>query len=62
MEHDKKIKSLEGIKVLEKVRDVCAGFPEVEEKVDSFGHTSFRVKNKPFVMMGENEEGTSLAI
>ncbi|CAH0344721.1 MmcQ/YjbR family DNA-binding protein [Bacillus sp. CECT 9360] len=36
-------------------------FPEVFEEVDSFGHTSFRVKDKPFVMMGE-EERLSIAV
>lgn len=35
------------------VRRICEPFPEVTEAVDGFGHTSFRVKDKPFVMMGE---------
>jgi predicted DNA-binding protein (MmcQ/YjbR family) len=62
MDHDKKIKSSGGIAVLDKVRSICSLLPEVEEKVDSFGHTSFRVNDKPFIMMGENEEGPSMAI
>jgi predicted DNA-binding protein (MmcQ/YjbR family) len=62
MNHDKRIKTLEGESLLSRVRDIAKRFPEVNEEVDKFGHTSFRVKDKPFVMMGENEEGPSLAI
>ncbi|MDN4071922.1 MULTISPECIES: MmcQ/YjbR family DNA-binding protein [Fictibacillus] len=48
--------------MLQQVREICKGFPEVTEQIDGFGHTSFRVKDKPFVIMGENEQGTSLAM
>lgn len=44
------------------VRKICMRLPEVAEQVDSFGHISFRVKDKPFVMMGEKESGYSLSI
>jgi predicted DNA-binding protein (MmcQ/YjbR family) len=59
---NKTIQSEHGLYGLEKVRAICTRFPEVEDKVDSFGHTSFRVKDKPFVMLGEKEETLSLAI
>jgi predicted DNA-binding protein (MmcQ/YjbR family) len=62
MAHEKIIKSARGLEILEKVRKICMDFPEVSEKVDSFGHTSFRVMDKPFVMMGENDADSSLAI
>ncbi|WLD94325.1 MmcQ/YjbR family DNA-binding protein [Alkalihalobacillus sp. AL-G] len=61
--HDHKhIKSEKGKKLLKKTRDICMKFPEVEEQVDKFGHTSFRVKDKPFVMLGENLEEPSISI
>jgi predicted DNA-binding protein (MmcQ/YjbR family) len=62
MIHDKSINSLQGNELLSKVREIATRFPEVTEAVDKFGHTSFRVKDKPFIMMGENEGGASLAI
>jgi len=37
-------------------------FPEVVEAVDGFHHTSFRIRNKPFVIMGENAAGPWLSI
>ena len=62
MIHDKRINSQQGNELLSKVRVIANQFPEVTEAVDKFGHTSFRVKDKPFIMMGENEDGASLAI
>lgn len=62
MIHNKNINSIQGNELLSKVREIAIQFPEVTEAVDKFGHTSFRVKDKPFIMMGENEEGASLAI
>jgi hypothetical protein len=62
MEHNKLIKSESSKAFLASVRALCMRLPEVTEQVDSFGHTSFRVKDKPFVMLGEKEEKASLAI
>ncbi|WP_257348435.1 MmcQ/YjbR family DNA-binding protein [Pseudalkalibacillus decolorationis] len=62
MEHDKRIQSEKGQQLLKRVRQICVQYPEIEEKVDSFGHTSFRVKDKPFVMLGENNNDPSIAI
>jgi predicted DNA-binding protein (MmcQ/YjbR family) len=62
MIHDKRINSEQGNELLSKVRGIAKQFPEVTEAVDKFGHTSFRVKDKPFIMMGEQENGASLAI
>ncbi|MEC0208434.1 MmcQ/YjbR family DNA-binding protein [Paenibacillus ehimensis] len=58
----KTVKSEGGLQLLDKVRTYCIGLPEVAEQVDSFGHTSFRVNDKPFVMLGEHGEDGSLAI
>jgi predicted DNA-binding protein (MmcQ/YjbR family) len=62
MSDEKRVQSDRGLEILATVRDICMRLPEVSEHVDAFGHISFRVTDKPFVMMGENEEGTSLAI
>jgi predicted DNA-binding protein (MmcQ/YjbR family) len=62
MDHDKTLKSKEGLELLANVRKICTLLPEVSEQIDSFGHTSFRVNNKPFVIMGEDEKGASLSV
>lgn len=41
--------------MLERVRNICAELPEVEEIVDGFGHNVMKVRGKTFVIMGENE-------
>lgn len=56
MGHEK-ISSKEGLAMVESVRGLAMRLPEVTEQIDSFGHTSFRVNDKPFVMMGEGGEG-----
>lgn len=43
--------------MLDKVREICQALPEVEEIIDGFGHTTFKVKGKSFIMMSESEEG-----
>lgn len=48
-----RISSREGLAMEAAVRELAIRLPEVTEKVDSFGHTSFRVNDKPFVLMGE---------
>lgn len=64
MSDEKRVMSEKGTEILETVREICMRLPEVTEGVDKFGHTSFRVTDKPFVIMGENESvpGTSLSI
>lgn len=65
MSGEKQVTSEQGLAMLAKVREICARLPEVTEAVDKFGHTSFRVKDKPFIMMGESEKnvpGASLSI
>jgi predicted DNA-binding protein (MmcQ/YjbR family) len=57
-----RISSEQGLKLEAKVRDICMDFPEVTEGVDKFGHTSFRIKDKPFVMLGEYAGNISMSI
>ncbi|MBP1963952.1 MmcQ/YjbR family DNA-binding protein [Paenibacillus aceris] len=54
--------SAKGLEGAAKVRAFCKQLPEVVEKVDGFGHITFRVKGKPFVMMGETDGQPSTAI
>lgn len=62
MNQEKMITSEHGLRLVDKVRTICSRYPEVTEKIDGFGHTSFRVNDKPFVMMGEKEDIPSLSI
>jgi predicted DNA-binding protein (MmcQ/YjbR family) len=38
---------------IDEIRRLCLLYPEVHEHIDGFGHISFRVKDKPFVILGE---------
>ena len=57
---DSRITSPRGLRLLEKARKIASAYPEVGEHIDDFGHTTFRVRDKPFVMMGEDERGVWL--
>jgi predicted DNA-binding protein (MmcQ/YjbR family) len=57
-----RISSKQGLELEAKVRDICMAFPEVTEGIDKFGHTSFRIKDKPFVMLGEYEGNIFMSI
>lgn len=50
---DSRVVSEEGLQVLAQLRAICRAYPEVHEHIDDFGHTSFRVRDKPFIIMGE---------
>ncbi len=50
------------IAAIERLRQAVGGLPEVVEKVDTFGHVTFRVRDKPFVMIGNGTGEGSLAI
>jgi predicted DNA-binding protein (MmcQ/YjbR family) len=39
------------------VGEICSGLPDVNVERDGFGHTSFRVAKKTFVMIGEGTHG-----
>ncbi|NNF13601.1 MAG: MmcQ/YjbR family DNA-binding protein [Gemmatimonadetes bacterium] len=50
------------IAAIERLRETVAGLPEVVEKIDKFGHVAFRVRDKPFVLIGNGKGDGSLAI
>lgn len=43
--------------VRDRIREFVADLPDVEEKLDGFGHTVFKVRKKSFVIMSEGERG-----
>ncbi|NNF28074.1 MAG: MmcQ/YjbR family DNA-binding protein [Gemmatimonadetes bacterium] len=51
------ISSAEGLAAVARVRQALSTLPETEERIDKFGHTTFRVRNKPIVFLGENGQG-----
>ena len=57
MSHDVNLKSESGLDMLCRVREIIASLPEAVEAIDGFGHTSFRVNGKTFVILGESEQG-----
>lgn len=56
------IRSEQGLRAVDLVRSLCSRLPEVAEAVDAFGHLSFRVSDRPFVIIGEGPEGVSVAV
>ena len=60
--HEKQLRTPEGQRLLAAIRDVCGGLPEVSEEVDGFGHSSFRVRKKSFVIAGMGEDGAAISI
>ena len=58
-----KIRTAQALEALERLRPIVDALQETEEAVDKFGHTSFRVRDKPFVILGEGyDRNGSMAI
>ncbi|MFP7299101.1 MmcQ/YjbR family DNA-binding protein [Neobacillus niacini] len=55
------MKSIESEAILEKIRDICLALPKAVEHIDGFGHNTFKINGKSFVISGENENGFSLS-
>ncbi|MEP9404693.1 MmcQ/YjbR family DNA-binding protein [Peribacillus frigoritolerans] len=47
--------------MLDNVRNICLALPEAVEHIDGFGHNTFKINGKSFVISGENEKGFSLS-
>jgi predicted DNA-binding protein (MmcQ/YjbR family) len=43
--------------ILKRLRSICARLPEVVEQRDGFGHFTFRVGKRSFVIVGAGEDG-----
>ena len=46
---------------LETVRKICLALPEAVEHIDGFGHNTFKINGRSFVISGENEKGFGLS-
>lgn len=62
MSHEGQLDSPAGQRLLASLRAVCGRLPEVVETIDGFGHTTFRVGKRSFVIAGMGEEGTAISI
>lgn len=63
MSHDQINLTKQGQDMLVNVRSIVRDLPEVTEQIDGFGYTTFRVRNKTFIMMGGTvEKGPTLSI
>ncbi len=60
--HENQLDTPQGKRLLTALRKTCAKLADVEEVLDGFGHTTFKVKKKSFVIAGMGEAGTSISI
>lgn len=57
-----KLDSEQGRRLLRALRAVCDRLPEVEEVIDGFGHKTFKVRKRSFVIAGMGEDGEVVSI
>lgn len=63
MTHDGQLQSSEmGRKLLAALRKTCSRLPEVTETIDGFGHTTFKVRGKSFVIAGMGKDSADISI
>ncbi|WNB91780.1 MmcQ/YjbR family DNA-binding protein [Bacillus sp. NEB1478] len=55
------MKSQDTAGMLGNVRSICLSLPEADEIIDGFGHNTFKINGKSFVISGESEQGFSLS-
>ncbi|MFJ7727375.1 MmcQ/YjbR family DNA-binding protein [Neobacillus sp. NPDC097160] len=55
------MKSQDTAGMLENVRNICLALPEAAEHIDGFGHNTFKVNGKSFVISGESDKGFSMS-
>jgi predicted DNA-binding protein (MmcQ/YjbR family) len=55
------MKSQDTAGMLDIVRNICLALPEAIEHIDGFGHNTFKINGKSFVISGESEKGFSLS-
>lgn len=60
--HREQLQSQDGQRLLAAMRRVTGRLPEVEEVIDGFGHTTFKVRKKSFVIAGMGEDGLAVSI
>ena len=60
--HENQLDTDEGRRLLDALRAACADLLEVEEVIDGFGHRTFRVRGRSFLIAGMGEDGGSISI
>jgi predicted DNA-binding protein (MmcQ/YjbR family) len=55
------MKSQDTTGMLTNVRNICLALPEAVELIDGFGHNTFKINGKSFVISGESDKGFSLS-
>lgn len=55
------MESQDAAAMLDNVRNICLALPEAVEHIDGFGHNTFKINGKSFVISGESKEGFSLS-
>ncbi|MGE8205383.1 MmcQ/YjbR family DNA-binding protein [Heyndrickxia sp. NPDC080065] len=55
------MKSQDTAGMLENVRNICLVLPDAVEHIDGFGHNTFKINGKSFVISGESDEGFRLS-
>lgn len=53
--------NMETAGTLETLRKICLALPEAVEHIDGFGHNTFKVNGKSFVIAGDREKGFHLS-
>lgn len=56
------LESRAGRKLLTALRSATAHLPEVTESIDGFGHTTFKVRRKSFLIAGMESGGPSISL
>lgn len=54
--------SPKGRRILALARAACADLPEVDEVVDGFGHHTFKVRKKSFLIAGMGNDGGHVSV
>lgn len=62
MHLERQLQNPEGQRLLSALRRATARLPEVQEVIDGFGHTTFKVRKKSFVIAGMGEDGYAISI
>ena len=52
MSEMERVRSPQELKLIERMKKICAKLPEVDVGVDGFGHTTFKVGKKSLVLIG----------
>jgi len=55
------MKSKDTAGMLENLRNICLALPEAVELIDGFGHNTFKINGKSFVISGERDAGFNLS-